>query len=90
MKKFEIYLKEKNGDLDYINYATSKELAENIILQLEFENAKNGVYVPNSFVIKEVEIKEEEIKREQDAYATEILNNLFSNFNKTFSNFNKN
>ena len=86
MKIFEIYLKEKNGDLDYINYATSKELSENIILQLEIEDAKNGVYVPNSFVIKEVEIKEEEIKREQDAYATEILNNLFSNFNKTFSN----
>ena len=85
MKRFEIYLKEKNGDLGYINYETSKELAENMILQLEIEDAKNGVYVPNSFVIKEVEIKEEEIKREQDAYATEILNNLFSNFNKTFS-----
>ncbi len=32
MKIFEIYLKEKNGDLVYINYGTSKELAENIIL----------------------------------------------------------
>ena len=86
MKIFEIYLKEKNGDLDYINYTTSKEQAENIILQLEFEDAKNGVYVPNSFVIKEVEIKEEEIKREQHADATEIKNDLFSNFNKTLSN----
>ena len=86
MIHFEIYLKEKNGDLDYINYETSKELAENMILKLEIEDAKNGVYVPNSFVIKEVEIKEEEIKREQDAYATEILTNLFSNFNNTFSN----
>ena len=88
MIHFEIYLKEKNGDLDYINYETSKELAENMILQLEIEDAKNGVYVPNSFVIKEVEIKEEEIKREQEAYTTEILNDLFSNFNKTFSNLN--
>ena len=44
----------------------------------ELHDSINHVYKPNSFIIKEVE----------DTYATEILNNLFSNFNNTFSNLN--
>ena len=42
----------------------------------EIYERETDVYKPNSFIIKEVE----------DTYATEILNNLFSNFNNTFSN----
>ena len=88
MKRFEIYLKEKNGDLDYIQFEKTLEEAEKTVRLFELSDELNGIYEPNSYLIKEVEIKEEEIKREQDAYATEILNNLFSNFNKIFSNLN--
>lgn len=76
MKRFEIYLKEKNGDIDYIKFEETLEEAEKTVRIFEVADEEDGVYHPNSYVIKEVE----------DTYATEILNNLFSNFNATFSN----
>lgn len=76
MKRFEIYLKEKNGDLDYIQFEKTLEEAEKTVRLFEMADEEDGCYIPNSYVIKEVE----------DTYATEILNNLFSNFNATFSN----
>ena len=76
MIHFEIYLKEKNGDLDYIQFEKTKEEAEKTVRLFELSDELDGIYKPNSYLIKEVE----------DTYATEILNNLFSNFNNTFSN----
>jgi len=80
MKRYEIYLKEKNGDLDYIQFEKTLEEAEKTVRLFELSDELEGIYEPNSYLIKEV----------ADTYATEILNDLFSNFNKTFSNFNKN
>ena len=76
MKRFEIYLKEKNGDLDYIQFEKTLEEAEKTVRLFELSDELNGIYEPNSYLIKEVE----------DTYATEILNSLFNNFNTTFSN----
>ena len=76
MKRFEIYLKEKNGDLDYIQFEKTQEEAEKTVRLFELSDELDGIYEPNSYLIKEV----------ADTYATEILNNLFLNFNKTFSN----
>ena len=76
MKRFEIYLKEKNGDLDYIQFEKTLEEAEKTVRLFELSDELDGIYEPNSYLIKEV----------ADTYATEILNNLFSNFNNTFSN----
>ena len=76
MKRFEIYLKEKNGDLDYIQFEKTQEEAEKTVRLFEMADELDGIYKPNSYIIKEV----------ADTYATEILNNLFSNFNNTFSN----
>ena len=76
MKKFEIYLKETNGDLDYIQFEKTLEEAEKTVRLFELSDELNGIYEPNSYLIKEVE----------DTYATEILNSLFNNFNTTFSN----
>ena len=78
MKRFEIYLKEKNGDLDYIQFEKTLIEAEKTVRLFELSDELDGIYEPNSYLIKEV----------ADTYATEILNNLFSNFNKTFSNLN--
>ena len=76
MKKFEIYLKEKNGDLDYIQFEKTLEEAEKTVRLFELSDELNGIYEQNSYLIKEV----------ADTYATEILNSLFNNFNTTFSN----
>ena len=76
MKRFEIYLKEKNGDLDYIQFEKTQEEAEKTVRLFELSDELDGIYEPNSYRIKEV----------ADTYATEILNSLFSNFNTTFSN----
>ena len=76
MKRFEIYLKEKNGDLDYIQFEKTLEEAEKTVRLFELSDELNGIYEPNSYLIKEVE----------DTYATEILNSLFINLNTTFSN----
>ena len=76
MEKFEIYLKETNGDLDYIQFEKTLEEAEKTVRLFELSDELNGIYEPNSYLIKEVE----------DTYATEILNSLFNNFNTTFSN----
>ena len=76
MKKFEIYLKETNGDLSYIQFENTLEEAEKTVRLFELSDELNGIYEPNSYLIKEV----------ADTYATEILNSLFSNFNTTFSN----
>ena len=78
MKRFEIYLKEKNGDLDYIQFEKTLKEAEKTVHLFELSDEIDDIYEPNSYLIKEV----------ADTYATEILNNLFSNFNKTFSNLN--
>ena len=78
MKKYEIYLKETNGDLDYIQFEKTLEEAEKTVRLFEMADAEDSIYKHNSYLIKEVE----------DTYATEILNNLFSNFNNTFSNLN--
>ena len=78
MKRFEIYLKEKNGDLDYIQFEKTLKEAEKTVRLFELSDELDDIYEPNSYLIKEVE----------DTYATEILNNLFSNFNNTFSNLN--
>ena len=78
MIRFEIYLKEKNGDLDYIQFEKTKEEAEKTVRLFELSDELDGIYEPNSYIIKEVE----------DTYATDLLKNLFSNFNKTFSNLN--
>ena len=78
MKIFEIYLKEKNGDLDYIQFEKTLIEAELTVRLFELSDEIDGIYKPNSFIIKEV----------ADTYATEILNDLFSNFNNTFSNLN--
>ena len=78
MKRFEIYLKEKNGDLDYIQFEKTLKEAEKTVRLFELSDEIDGIYEPNSYIIKPVE----------DTYATEILNNLFSNFNNTFSNLN--
>ena len=76
MKRFEIYLKEKNGDLDYIQFEKTQEEAEKTVRLFELSDELDGIYEPNSYLIKEV----------ADTYATKILTNLFSNFNNTFSN----
>ena len=73
MKRFEIY--ERETDI-YICFKNTREEALKCIRLFELHDSINHVYKPNSFIIKEVE----------DTYATEILNNLFSNFNNTFSN----
>lgn len=75
MKRYEIYLKEKNGDMDYIQFEKTIEEAEKTVRLFELDDESNGIYEPNSYVIKEVE----------DTYATDLLNQLFVNFNKTFS-----
>ena len=77
MKRFEIYLKEKNGDLDYIQFEKTLEEAEKTVRLFELSDELNGIYEPNSYLIK---------KEVADTYATEILNSLFNNFNTTFSN----
>ena len=76
MKRFEIYLKEKNGDLDYIQFEKTQEEAEKTVRLFELSDELDGIYEPNSYLIKPV----------ADTYATEILNSLFNNFNTTFSN----
>ena len=76
MKKFEIYLKETNGDVGYIQFENTLEEAEKTVRLFELSDELNGIYEPNSYLIKEV----------ADTYATEILNSLFNNFNTTFSN----
>ena len=76
MKRFEIYLKETNGDLNYIQFEKTLEEAEKTVRLFELSDELNGIYEPNSYLIKEV----------ADTYATEILNSLFNNFNTTFSN----
>ena len=76
MKRFEIYLKEKNGDLDYIQFEKTLEEAEKTVRLFELSDELDDIYEPNSYIIKPV----------ADTYATEILNSLFSNFNTTFSN----
>ena len=76
MKRFEIYLKETNGDIDYIQFEKTLEEAEKTVRIFEVADELDGLYKPNSYLIKEVE----------DTYSTDLLNNLFSNFNKTFSN----
>ena len=76
MKRFEIYLKEKNGDLDYIQFEKTQEEAEKTVRLFELSDELDGIYEPNSYLIKDV----------ADTYVTEIFNSLFSNFNTTFSN----
>lgn len=75
MKRYEIYLKEKNGDMDYIQFEKTIEEAEKTVRLFELDDESNGIYEPNSYVIQGVE----------DTYATEILTNLFNNFNVIFS-----
>ena len=76
MKKFEIYLKEKNGDMDYIQFEKTLEEAEKTVRLFELDDERNGIYEPNSYLIKEVE----------DTYATELLRDIFIDFNVIFSN----
>ena len=76
MKRYEIYLKETNGDLGYIQFEKTLEEAEKTVRLFELSDELEGIYEPNSYLIKEV----------ADTYATEILNSLFNNFNTTFSN----
>ena len=76
MKKYEIYLKETNGDLDYIQFEKTLEEAEKTVRLFELSDELNGHLRADSYLIKEV----------ADTYATEILNSLFNNFNTTFSN----
>ena len=71
MKKFEIYLKETNRDLDYIQFEKTLEEAEKTVRLFELSDSIDGIYVPNSYIIKEAE----------DHYANEILKNIFTNLN---------
>ena len=73
MIRFEIYERETNI---YICFKPTREDALKCIRLFELHDSINNVYKPNQFIYKEVE----------DTYASEILNNLFSNFNNTFSN----